>query len=244
MGDFMSYSVSSGNLNLPKLFISDRNSLGCQSLARALQRHYDPVDSVTIATTSEQILQAIRDKPPDVALISAALADGPLAGFKILPILQSVCPSCAVVVLLDENDHDLVLDAFRAHARGVFIRAQPIGDLIKCVRVVYEGQVWIDTRHLRLVLDAFSDCAPFHTPNASGLVLTKRELEIASLVAAAQSNRQISRRLNLSEHTVKNYLFRIYEKIGVASRVELAVYIMNLPQNSEFHPMAPSPKVS
>ena len=61
-------------------------------------------------------------------------------------------------------------------------------------------------------------------------MLTKREMEIAGLVAAAQSNRQISRRLNLSEHTVKNYLFKIYEKVGVASRVELAVFMMNLQQ--------------
>jgi DNA-binding NarL/FixJ family response regulator len=226
----MNFPSSGFQQGLPRVLISDRNSLGCQTLARALEGHYDPVESVTNATSSELILQAVREKPPEVALISSALTDGPLAGFKILPVLQSVCSSCAVVVMLDENDRDLVIDAFRAHARGVFFRVQPIDDLIKCLRVVHQGQVWLDSRHLRIVLDAFSECAPFHTPSSSELVLTKRELEIASLVAAAQSNRQISRRLNLSEHTVKNYLFKIYEKVGVASRVELAVFMMNLQQ--------------
>jgi DNA-binding NarL/FixJ family response regulator len=226
----MNFSIDGIQSDLPRVLISDRNALGCQTLARALQGHYDPVDSVTNATSSELILQAMRDKPPDVALISSALTDGPLAGFKILPLLQSICYSCDVVMMLDENDRDLVIDAFRAHARGVFFRAQPIDDLIKCVRVVHGGQVWLDSPHLRMVLDAFSECAPFHTPSTSELVLTKREMEIAGLVAAAQSNRQISRRLNLSEHTVKNYLFKIYEKIGVASRVELAVFMMNLQQ--------------
>jgi DNA-binding NarL/FixJ family response regulator len=124
------------------------------------------------------------------------------------------------------------VDAFRARARGVFFRAEPIEHLIKCIGCVYRGQVWIASKDLRLVLDAFSECAPFHSAVPTEPNLTKRELDIANLVAAAQTNRQISRRLNLSEHTVKNYLFRIFEKIGVGSRVELAVHMMNSNPNS------------
>jgi DNA-binding NarL/FixJ family response regulator len=91
--------------------------------------------------------------------------------------------------------------------------------------------VWVGSRELKVVLNAFSECAPFHAPTNAELTFTKRELDIANLVAAAQSNRQISRRLNISEHTVKNYLFRIFEKVGIGSRVELAVFMMNVHQN-------------
>jgi DNA-binding NarL/FixJ family response regulator len=154
-----------------------------------------------------------------------------LAGFKTLPVLQSVLPHCSVIVMLDELNLDLIVDSFRAHARGVFFRADPIELLIKCVKVVHDGQVWVGSKELRLVLDVFSESAPFHVPTSPGMGLTKRELDIASLVAAGQSNRQISRSLNLSEHTVKNNLFRVFEKLGIGSRVELAVFIMNLHQH-------------
>lgn len=214
------------------LLISDKTLLGCELLARSLAGH---AEHIAQATSSTQVLDVAQQSNPEVALISAALADGPLAGFKTLPVLQSVLPLCSIIMVLDEMDPDLIIDAFRAHVRGVFFKAEPIEHLIKCIRVVHEGQIWAGSQHLRLVLDAFSESAPFHTPTHSSLSLTKREHQIASLVAAAQSNRQISRRLNISEHTVKNNLFRIFEKVGIGSRIELAVVMMNFHQNAPSH---------
>jgi two-component system nitrate/nitrite response regulator NarL len=213
----------------PSLLISDKTLLGCELLARSLAGH---AGHIAQATSSTQVLDVAQQTNPEVALISAALADGPLAGFKTLPVLQSVLPLCSVIMILDEIDPDLIIDAFRAHVRGIFFKAEPIEHLIKCIGVVHQGQIWAGSQHLRLVLDAFSESAPFHTPTNPSLSLTKREHQIASLVAAAQSNRQISRRLNISEHTVKNNLFRIFEKIGIGSRIELAVVMMNLHQNA------------
>jgi DNA-binding NarL/FixJ family response regulator len=221
----------------PRLLISDKTPLGCQLLARSLDGHIQ--QGGCYATTSAEILTRAQEFSPDVALISAALADGPLAGFKSLAVLQSVLPQCSVIVMLDELNSDLIVDAFRAHARGVFYRADPIEQLIKCIKVVHDGQVWVGSKELRLVLDVFSESAPFHVPTSPGMGLTKRELDIASLVAAGQSNRQISRSLNISEHTVKNNLFRIFEKIGIGSRVELAVFIMNLHQVIPFQGRIP-----
>jgi two-component system nitrate/nitrite response regulator NarL len=224
--------IANKELHRPRVLISDKTLLGCQLLATSLDGYVVDSSVNACATSSEEILRVAHTTNPEVALISAALSDGPLAGFKALPVLQSLFPQCSVVVLLDANDPDLVVDAFRARARGVFFRADPIEHLIKCIGCVYHGQVWIASRDLRLVLNAFSECSPFHSPITTDPNLTKRELDIANLVAAAQTNRQISRRLNLSEHTVKNYLFRIFEKIGVGSRVELAVHMMNLNPNS------------
>ena len=215
-----------------RLLISDRTPLGCDLLARSLDGHLGEFHSIARATTSAEVLRVAQEHNPEVALISASLADGPLAGFKTLPVLQSVLPLCSVIVMFDDVDRDLVVDAFRARARGVFFRAEPIEHLIKCINAVHQGQVWVGSKELRLVLDAFSESAPFHVPATVGLSLTKRELDIANLVAAAQSNRQISRRLNISEHTVKNNLVRIFEKVGIGSRIELAVVVMNLQRNA------------
>lgn len=227
-----------------RLLLSDRTPLGCELLARSLEGHIEQVKLVAHATSGPEVLRLAQEHSPDIALISAALSDGPLAGFKTLPVIQSMLPHCSVIVLLDEMDLDLIIDSFRAHARGVFFRAQPIEHLIKCINAVHDGQVWVGSRELRLVLDAFSESAPFHVPTSAGLSLTKRELDIATLVAAGQSNRQISRSLNISEHTVKNNLFRIFEKIGIGSRVELAVFIMNLHQYSPFRGAMPMDKLA
>lgn len=216
------------------LLISDRTRLGCELLMRSLDGHIGRVKPVGQATSGHEILCLAQEYSPEIILVSAALSEGPLAGFKTLPVLQSMLPHSSAIVILDEMDVDLVVDAFRAHARGVFFRAEPIEHLIKAVKVVHDGQVWIASRELRLVLDAFAESAPFHIPTSTGLNLTKRELDIASLVAAGQSNRQISRSLNISEHTVKNNLFRIFEKIGIGSRVELAVFIMNIHQYAPY----------
>jgi DNA-binding NarL/FixJ family response regulator len=227
-----------------RLLISDRTPLGCELLARSLEGRIENVQPVAYATTGPEVLRLAQEHSPEIALISAVLSDGPLAGFKTLPVIQSMLPLCSVIVVLDEMDLDLIIDAFRAHARGVFFRAQPIEHLIKCINAIHDGQVWVGSRELRLVLDAFSESAPFHVPTSAGLNLTKRELDIATLVAAGQSNRQISRSLNISEHTVKNNLFRIFEKIGIGSRVELAVFIMNLHQYSPFRGALPMDKLA
>ncbi|HET8637667.1 MAG TPA: response regulator transcription factor [Acidobacteriaceae bacterium] len=220
--------------HVSRLLISDRTPLGCELMARGLESSIGQIQLVARATSGPEVLRLAQEHKPDIALVSAVLSDGPLAGFKTLPVLQSMVPRCSVIVLLDEMDVDLVVDAFRAHARGIFFRAEPIENLIKCINAVHEGQVWVGSRELRLVLDAFSESAPFHVPTSAGLNLTRRELDIATLVAAGKSNRQISRSLNISEHTVKNNLFRIFEKIGVGSRVELAVFIMNVHQYAPF----------
>jgi len=121
----------------------------------------------------------------------------------------------------------LVLDAFRAGAKGVFCRAEPLAALCKCIRVVREGQIWANSHQLNFIVDALANAAPLRVRSARGKdLLAKREQEVANLVAEGLPNREIAKKLALSEHTVSNYLFRIYEKLGISSRVELVLYIV------------------
>lgn len=212
-----------------RILISDRSALGCELMLHSLSRRRGLIDSVLCATSSADVEHVARTQEPEVALISAALRDGPLAGFRVLPSLQTILPKCPVIVLLDDCDEELVVDAFRAKARGVFYRADPVEQLVRCIESVHQGQIWVRPKELRAVLDAFAESSPFTGPVNANLRLNERELMVARLVATGQTNRQIARRLNLSEHTVKNYLYRLFEKIGIQSRVELAVMMMNEP---------------
>jgi DNA-binding NarL/FixJ family response regulator len=100
--------------------------------------------------------------------------------------------------------------------------------LYKCIARVAEGQVWASSPQLDFLLEALVE--PLSIENgseSSSRPLSKREEEIARLVAEGCSNRQISEKLKLSEHTIKNYLFRVFEKLGVSTRVELTLYALN-----------------
>jgi DNA-binding NarL/FixJ family response regulator len=134
--------------------------------------------------------------------------------------------------LLDARTRELVVDAFRFGAHGVIFRDEPVETLCKCIHAVSEGQVWANSLHLGFLLEALTQVSPVRLQDArGGNLLTKREEDVARLVAEGMSNREISRQLRLSEHTVRNYLFRVFEKLGISSRVELVLYCLQQRQN-------------
>lgn len=133
------------------------------------------------------------------------------------------------VLLLDVWDRELVVSAFRSGARGIFtITDSNLRLLCKCLVRVAAGQVWINTEQLNCLLDLISEVPSLRVLNSGGRpLLTPREEQVVALVAEGLANREIARELNLSEHTIKKYLFRIFEKLGISTRVELVLYAVN-----------------
>ncbi len=197
-------------------------------LLSALKRRAN-INVVAGAASAQEVVEAVKSKNVDVALIGATLADGPLSGFGALRQVRDCSPDVKSVILLDGGEHNLVVDAFRAGARGVFCLAQStFKSLCKCVEQVNAGQIWANSGELAEVIDALSQLAPMRVVNADGMrLLTKREEGVVRLLAEGMQNREIARELNLSEHTIKNYLFHIFDKLGVSSRVELVLYAVS-----------------
>jgi DNA-binding NarL/FixJ family response regulator len=134
----------------------------------------------------------------------------------------------SVIMILDSNKPAMVVEAFRAGASGVFSRNQSSEWLCKCIHAVHKGQIWASSEELHFVLEALGR-APLVKPvslRATGL-LTKREEGVVHLVAEGMTNRDISEELKLSVHTVRNYLFRIFNKVGTSNRLELALYAID-----------------
>ena len=211
-----------------RVLIALGSPMDCQLVLAALERSVQQFCIAACAASTNDIVRCLSREPVDVALINSDLEDGPLAGLHVLPDLRASYPKTPVVMLFDRWQDDLVVHAFRAGAKGVFCRSEKELDMLwKCINAVHEGQVWANSRQLHLLLDSLRSAAPIHAASSPGMkLLTKRETHVANLVAEGLPNKAIALRLGISEHTVSNYLFRIYNKLGISNRVELVLHVM------------------
>src|ERR1039457_1642059 len=184
---------------------------------------------VAEAASSQEVVKAGKSAGVNVALIVLNLDDGPLSGWGALRQIRESCPEVKSVILYYNPERHMVVDAFRAGARGVFCLSQAtFKSLCRCVEQVHAGQIWADSSELSEVIESFSQLAPLRVVNAEGMrLLTKREEDVVRLLAEGLQNRDIAKEFKLSEHTIKNYLFHIFDKLGVSSRVELVLYAVS-----------------
>lgn len=161
----------------------------------------------------------------DVVLLTGNQA----LNFGLLRWLHVSHPSAAPVLLLDSYDRDLVVNAFRAGVRGLFLfNHAPFRMLCKCITSVASGQIWINSQQMHYVLEALSEVETLRVVNSSGKsLLTPREEQVVALVADGLTNREAAHELGLSEHTIKKYLLRIFDKLGISTRVELVLYAVS-----------------
>lgn len=207
-----------------RVLVADTAAMSCHMLAAALRR--TDTYYAMAATTPKRALQLLEKNHFDVALIGLGLSEDPLLSIRFVRQLRNLHPDLSVGILLDAMDRTLVVETFRAGARGVFSRSDSFEALCKCVKCLHEGQVWSSAMGLDYVLEALVEHGPVVSRSSGSRQLSKREEQITLLVAEGYSNRQISEQLDLSEHTVKNYLFRVFEKLGVTTRVGLTLYAL------------------
>jgi len=222
-----------------KVLVADSVAMSCHLLVDALllTKRYDAV----AATTPQEVVLALDRDRFDVLVVGTSFLPDPLDALRFVCEIRGLHREVSIVVLLDTLERNMVVEAFRCGAQGVFSRSDSFQALCKCILCVHEGHVWASSAELEFVLEALVDPVPIETRAlASSRPLSKREEEIAHMVAEGFSNRQISERLDLSEHTIKNYLFRVFEKLGVSTRVELTLYALKRGQVPRTRPQAHS----
>ena len=219
---------SAGHVGTVRVFIADGSQLSCQLIAAAVRRGRYKTRVVGYATEAAGIREGLKESEADVALIGARLENEDLAGFHVTREIRTSRSSPSVIMILDSNKPAMVVEAFRAGATGIFSRDQSSELLCKCIHAVHKGQVWASSKELHFVIEALGSVPVARTIPARGAgMLTKREEGVVHLVAEGMTNRDISQELKLSEHTVRNYLFRIFNKVGTSNRLELALYAID-----------------
>lgn len=216
-----------------RVLIADETPLGCQLLKRVLGA-YRKIEIAGTVSSVKDLLAEARKSPVDSALVNVNLQEGKLAGLQSIAELRGLNPPVPVILLCDQATDSLVINSFRAGARGVVCRSESISELYKCIQVVHSGQLWATEGHLQVLLKSLAMVPPARIQDARGLnLLAKREGQVVNLVADGLTNREIAAKLGLSEHTVSNYLFRIYNKLGVSNRIELVLYVMKQSQQAK-----------
>ena len=210
-----------------RVLVADNSPFHTELLAGALRR--DPDLQVTASNLSaSSIAAAAQTQPVDVFVLSTFAEGDTQLGLKILEQLREINPQVRAVMLLNSSTSDSILEAFRAGARGVF-HIQEDSDVLRlCIRRVHEGEAWVSREQMTLLLEALVSTPKIKAINRKGLsLLTKREVEVVRCLAEGMTNREIAERIGLSQHTVKNYLFRIFDKLGVSNRMELLFMTLN-----------------
>jgi two-component system nitrate/nitrite response regulator NarL len=204
-----------------RVLVADNSRIHTRLLADAL-RHDPLVEAIPFESEGAGLVAEAMARNIDVLVMGANFDDQSSKGFEILRELRKARQQIHGVLLLTSSKDELILKAFSAGARGLFSKNDPLELLSKCVREVHAGKVWANHDAISLAVDALASAPALRTSNPNGMqLLSKRELQVVRYLAEGLTNREIAERLKLSQHTIKNYLFRIFDKLGVSSRVEL-----------------------
>jgi len=218
-----------------RVLLAADDSIHSRLLADALKRDQS-LSIVAVAPNSLEFRRIADGTNPDVVILSIHLDDDPKGGIAALREFRDAHPQIPAIIMLDSPKSEVVLDAFRAGAQGIFSEHESLETLRKCVRVVFEGQVWATTREVKFALQALASARTPQPVKGGGLnLLTRRERQVVDLLAEGLTNREIGERLGLSRHTVKNYLLKIFDKLGVSNRVELLFLTLTHPVQGPSH---------
>jgi two-component system, NarL family, nitrate/nitrite response regulator NarL len=238
-------SDEQGSLDIQKLHESGEGS-GDSSVApqtvRVLIADRDPMTSDLLATALGQdskmeasgvrasdLLPLLEKAEAHVVVIGAGVNHQAKNSFDLADTVRRIHPGVLLIILLDESTPDSVISAFRSGARGVISRQRPVAEFRDCVDRVRQGYIFAGKEESTFLLEAFRSAPlPSLSVKSEALLLSAREFEVVQCAAKGKTNKVIASELGISEHTVKNCLFRAFEKLGVSNRVQLLVHLAGL----------------
>ena len=206
-----------------KVLIADDHAVFRDGLRKLLEGA-DEISVVGEASNGNDCIKMLDKFRPDILLLDLRMPEKD--GLGVLTEVNFESLATRVIVLTAAEDDRDVIRAMRLGARGMVLKQSASDLLLKSIRQVHDGEIWLDNRMTAEVIDAFKKSAESGQRREKPL-LSDREKEVVRLVAQGFHNREIGEKLFISEQTVKNHLHNIFDKLGVSDRLELALYAIH-----------------
>ncbi len=223
MGDNHGVHGSNGTGPLIRVILADTQAIFRAGLRKVFALE-DDIRVVGQAETLPQTQSAVTKFSADVLILESALAPNPVEA--VSELLQKA-PHLKIVVVTPTSDEQLTLDLFRRGAHGILSREVEPELLVECLRKVAAGQPWLESQAMHWVMEAFRGQNMRPSGARPKVQLTPKESLIVSCVTQGMKNKEIAARVGTTEQVVKNYLRKVYDKLGVADRLELALYCLS-----------------
>jgi DNA-binding NarL/FixJ family response regulator len=184
----------------------------------------DDLRVVAQAETIENLYVAVERFPGDVLLLEAGMLTGTV---DAIPKVLQIAPKIKIIVQASQSDEQGTVEMYRRGVRGVISRGISPDLLVKCVRKIAGGETWIDNQSVNLVIEAYRAQAQALIHPKSQPKLSPKEIAIITGITQGKRNKEIAYQLGTSDQVVKNYLRKIYDKLGVSDRLELALFCLH-----------------
>jgi DNA-binding NarL/FixJ family response regulator len=184
-------------------------------------------DDIRVVAQAENLANlhaALERYPTDVVVLEGQLIAGTT---DAIPDLVRRSPDSKLIVQVVEADEANIVELYRRGVRGVVPRSISPDLLIKCVRKIADGETWIDNQSISWVIEAYRSQATALTNPRVQPKLSKKELAIISCITRGMRNKEIAYQIGTTEQVIKNYLRKVYDKLGVSDRLELALYCLH-----------------
>jgi DNA-binding NarL/FixJ family response regulator len=216
-----------------RIVVADDHPIFRDGLCKLLALEED-FDVVAQASDGRQVLDVLQQYVPDILLLDLKMPG--LDGLATLQRLQAVKNKTRVIVLTASDDKNEFVQAMKLGTSGIVLKQTATELLIKSIRKVHAGEIWLDSHTTAAVIRQFV-AADENQPAAAAQQpanrererspLSQREREIVALVAQGFKNKEMAEKMFISEQTVKNHLHNIFDKLGVSDRLELALYAIH-----------------
>jgi two-component system, NarL family, nitrate/nitrite response regulator NarL len=184
----------------------------------------DDLRVVAQADSLENLKSAIERFPTDVVLLEGALLSGSTTA---IADLLATSPEVKLIVQAPISDESYTVELYRRGVRGIISRSISPDLLVRCVRRIAAGETWIDNQSVNWIIEAYRAQAAALVNPRSQPRLSPKEMAIITCITQGKRNKEIAYQLGTTEQVIKNYLRKIYDKLGVSDRLELALYCLH-----------------